>query len=41
MELRYKGQFVPQPQFQGKLNKDFVTILETDCVVEGKHGKRS
>ena len=41
MELRYKGQFVPQPQFQGKLNKDFITILETDCVVEGKHGKRS
>ena len=41
MELRYKGQFLPQPQFQGKLSKDFVTILETDCVVEGKHGKRS
>ncbi len=41
MELRYKGQFLPQPQFQGKLSKDFITILETDCVVEGKHGKRS
>ena len=34
MELRYKGQFVPQPQFQGKLNKDFITIMEDKCLVK-------
>ena len=34
MELRYKGQFVPQPQFQGKLNKDFITIMEDECLVK-------
>lgn len=33
MELRYKGQFVPQPQFQGKLHKDFITIMEDKCMV--------
>jgi len=33
MELRYKGQFLPQPQFQGKLNKDFITIMEDKCLV--------
>ena len=34
MELRYKGQFVPQPQFQGKLHKDFITIMEDKCIVK-------
>jgi len=34
MELRYKGQFVPQPQFQGKLHKDFVKIMEDECLVK-------
>jgi len=34
MELRYKGQFVPQPQFQGKLHKDFIKIMEDKCLVK-------
>ena len=32
MELRYKGQFVPQPQFFATISKHFVDIIEGKCV---------
>lgn len=31
LEIRYKGAFTPQPQFQGTLNPDFKHLLETEC----------
>ena len=32
MELRYKGQFVPQPQFFATISKHFVDIIKGKCV---------
>ena len=29
--VRYKGQFTPQPQFQGSLNPQFKAVLEKEC----------
>jgi hypothetical protein len=31
LEIRYKGAFTPQPQFQGTLNSDFKNLLEKEC----------
>jgi len=31
LEIRYKGSFNPQPQFQGTLNPDFKKLLEKEC----------
>jgi len=31
LEIRYKGAFTPQPQFQGTLNPDFKRLLEKEC----------
>jgi hypothetical protein len=31
LEIRYKGAFTPQPQFQGTLNSDFKKLLEKEC----------
>lgn len=31
LELRYKGQFTPQPQFQGTINHEFKNLLMSEC----------
>lgn len=31
LELRYKGQFTPQPQFQGTINSQFKELLMSEC----------
>jgi hypothetical protein len=31
LELRYKGQFTPQPQFQGTMNSQFKELLVKEC----------
>lgn len=31
LEIRYKGAFTPQPQFQGTLNPQFKKLLEQEC----------
>jgi len=31
LELRYKGDFNPQPQFQGGINPDFKKLLQKEC----------
>ena len=31
MELRYKGQFVPQPQFFATISKDFIDLIKGKC----------
>jgi hypothetical protein len=31
LEIRYKGAFTPQPQFQGTINSDFKKLLEKEC----------
>ena len=31
MELRYKGSFNPQPQFQGTINEQFKKLLDKEC----------
>ena len=31
MELRYKGQFMPQPQFFATISKDFIDIVKGKC----------
>ena len=31
LEIRYKGAFTPQPQFQGTLNPEFKKLLEQEC----------
>lgn len=31
LEIRYKGAFTPQPQFQGTLNSEFKKLLEKEC----------
>lgn len=31
LELRYKGQFTPQPQFQGTMNTQFKDLLTKEC----------
>ena len=31
LELRYKGSFNPQPQFQGTINKEFKQLLIKEC----------
>lgn len=31
LEIRYKGAFTPQPQFQGTLHPDFKKLLEDEC----------
>jgi hypothetical protein len=31
LEIRYKGAFTPQPQFQGTLNPEFKKLLEVEC----------
>lgn len=31
LELRYKGAFTPQPQFQGTLNHQFKDLLKSEC----------
>ena len=31
LELRYKGSFNPQPQFQGTINEEFKKLLITEC----------
>lgn len=31
LELRYKGSFKPQPQFQGTINKEFKQLLIKEC----------
>lgn len=33
LELRYKGSFNPQPQFQATINESFKKLLETECGV--------
>ena len=33
LELRYKGAFTPQPQFQATLNPEFKKILKDECGV--------
>ena len=34
LEIRYKGAFTPQPQFQGTLNKQFKHLLEEECGIK-------
>lgn len=31
LEIRYKGAFTPQPQFQGTLHSDFKKLLSAEC----------
>ena len=31
LEVRYKGSFTPEPQFQGGMSQSFKTILDTEC----------
>ena len=31
MELRYKGQFVPQPQFFATISQDFIDLIKGKC----------
>ena len=31
LEIRYKGSFTPQPQFQGTLNPMFKQLLKEEC----------
>jgi hypothetical protein len=31
LEIRYKGAFTPQPQFQGTLHSDFKQLLSKEC----------
>ena len=31
LEIRYKGQFTPQPQFQGTLSQKFIEFLKKEC----------
>jgi hypothetical protein len=31
LEIRYKGAFTPQPQFQGTLHSDFKKLLQKEC----------
>jgi hypothetical protein len=31
LEIRYKGAFTPQPQFQGNLHSDFKKLLQKEC----------
>ena len=31
LEIRYKGAFTPQPQFQGTLHPDFKNLLVKEC----------
>ena len=31
LEIRYKGSFTPQPQFQATLNKKFIDFLKKEC----------
>ena len=31
LEIRYKGAFTPQPQFQGTLNDGFKKLLKDEC----------
>jgi hypothetical protein len=31
LEIRYKGAFTPQPQFQGTLHPDFKKLLQKEC----------
>jgi hypothetical protein len=31
LEIRYKGAFTPQPQFQGTLNDGFKKLLKEEC----------
>jgi hypothetical protein len=33
LEIRYKGAFTPQPQFQGTLNSEFKKLLEKECEI--------
>ena len=34
LEIRYKGAFTPQPQFQGTLNIQFKHLLEEECGIK-------
>lgn len=34
LEIRYKGAFTPQPQFQGTLHPDFKKLLADECGLE-------
>jgi len=40
MELRYKGDKTPQPQFLGTITKQFQTILTEKCLVPGADGAK-
>ena len=31
LEIRYKGAFTPQPQFQGTIHPDFKRLLKDEC----------
>ena len=31
LEIRYKGEFRSQPQWQGTLNYDFINFLKVEC----------
>ena len=35
LQIRYKGAFTPQPQFQATLNNQFKKLLEQECGVPG------
>ena len=35
LEIRYKGAFTPQPQFQATINEQFKRLLEKECGVPG------
>ena len=34
LEIRYKGAFTPQPQFQGTLHPDFKKLLYEECDIK-------
>jgi len=40
MELRYKGDKTPQPQFLGTITKEFQEILTKKCLVPGADGAK-
>ena len=33
LELRYKGSFTPQPQFQAVITSEFQKILTEECLI--------
>jgi len=31
LQVRYKGRFTPDPQFQGGMSQEFKALLEKEC----------